>query len=159
MKSEKNCLDKCTELPLFLTYFYLVRCIELPDFARSSSNRDRAVNSSSCWQAQLRGPTSCGRSSQVEELHEVCKDERVVLLKRWPSRPCLAMLSVLHGDLLLQILELLVNLSTKNRKTPHHQSTQQHLQEPTTHSIQSVRQAIECRHSQHSAPPAEGGMT
>jgi len=49
------------------------------------------------------------------------------------------MFSVLYGHLLHQILELLVNLSTKNQKVPNHQSTQQHHQEPTTHSIQSSR--------------------
>jgi len=50
---------------------------------------------------------------KVEELRKVCEDERVVWLERWPARPHLAMFSVLHGHLLLQILELLVNLSTK----------------------------------------------
>ena len=60
------------------------------------------------------------------------------------------MFSVLHGHLLLQILELLVNLSTKNWKVPNHQSTQQHHQEP-------VKQAVERRRSQHSAPLAERG--
>jgi len=38
---------------------------------------------------------------EVEELHEVCEDERVVRLKCWPARPCLAMLSVPHDQLLL----------------------------------------------------------
>ena len=82
------------------------------------------------------GRHSCGDLSivvvlhKVEELRKVCKDERVVWLERWPARPHLAMFSVLHGHLLLQILELLVNLSTKNWKVPNHQSTQQHHQEP-----------------------------
>ena len=87
---------------------------------------------------------------KVEELRKGCEDERVVWLERWPARPHLAMFSVLHGHLLLQILELLVNLSTKNWKVPNHQSTQQHHQEP-------VKQAVERRRSQHSAPQAERG--
>ena len=86
---------------------------------------------------------------KVEELRKVCEDERVVWLERWPARPHLAMFSILHGHL-LQILELLVNLSTKNWKVPNHQSTQQHHQEP-------VKQAVERRRSQHSAPLAERG--
>ena len=59
---------------------------------------------------------------KVEELRKVCEDKRVVWLERWPARPHLAMFSVLHGHLLLQILELLVNLSTKNWKVPNHRA-------------------------------------
>ena len=115
MKSEKkNCLDKCTELPLFLTYFCLVWCIELPNLLEVAViavvlSIRRAVGRHSWGDLPI-----VVVLHKVEELRKVCEDERVVWLERWPARPHLAMFSVLHGHLLLQILELLVNLSTKN---------------------------------------------